>query len=242
MFTAEIFQRIRSRCLPEFESLLNRLDIRVDWSGDDEYRIYNRLYTDLTEKLCDKMKSRTIVEGYMSLLDLGGVTYEYGKYDELLDKVVANKVKILDAVRNGSENNSLQELTIEADIAKLFDNVKQFSIVEDIWNSLSRLIPKDKKGHSYHVACRDVETFKSKTEKLNPLLELDGNSITLREEDVAQWLKRKGECLRDGETQILCLKITRHASYRKEPPFTVDEAEDTLDILAQLNEIISLAR
>ena len=247
MFTAATFQLIRKNSSAEFETLLNRLGIETDWS-DEEFRVYEKTDGELTEKICDLLKSPTIIDGYMNLLDLGGVTYNYSETDsELLGKIVVNKDKILDAVRIPSAPENLDVLTIEADTAKPFDNPKRFSIVEDIWNSLKRLIPENKKGNSYYVAYHDVEAFKSETEKLNPLLELDGNSISIDADEVADFVKRKAELMHDGEEQIICLKIKKRVDCQKpfEPPkseFTLGEAEEALRILAQLNEIISLAR
>lgn len=98
MFTAATFQLIRKQ--PEFDTLLKKLSIKVDWAGD-EFRVYDRLDAELTKKICGLMKSPTIIDGYMSLLDLGGVAYDYSETDnELLRKIIANGYKILRRLEN----------------------------------------------------------------------------------------------------------------------------------------------
>lgn len=100
MFTAATFQLIRKNCQTEFEALLKKLSIKVDWVGD-EFRVYDKLDEELTKKICGLMKSPTIIDGYMSLLELGGIAYNYSETDnELLRKVIANGDKILRGLEN----------------------------------------------------------------------------------------------------------------------------------------------
>ena len=100
MFTAATFQLIRNNCQKELDTLLKKISIKVDWAGD-KFRVYDRLDAELTKKICGLMKSPTIIDGYMSLLDLGGVAYDYSETDnKLLGKVVANKEKILHGLEN----------------------------------------------------------------------------------------------------------------------------------------------
>lgn len=101
MFIAAEFQSMRRICLTELEKLLKILSIQVpDWSGD-EYRIYEKLDTELERKTCALMKSSSIIEGYTNLLKLGGIGYDFSELDsELLRKIVANKEKILRGLEN----------------------------------------------------------------------------------------------------------------------------------------------
>ena len=101
MFVAAEFQSMRRICLTELEKLLKIFSIQVpDWSGD-EYRIYEKLDTELERKTCALMKSSSIIEGYTNLLKLGGIGYDFSELDsELLRKIVANKEKILRGLEN----------------------------------------------------------------------------------------------------------------------------------------------
>ena len=101
MFVAAEFQSMRRLCLPELEKLLRTLSIYVpDWNGD-EYRIYEKIDTELERKICALMKSSSIIEGYAKLLKLGGIGYDFSELDsELLRKIVANGNKILRGLEN----------------------------------------------------------------------------------------------------------------------------------------------
>ena len=101
MFVAAEFQSMRRLCLPELEKLLRTLSIYVpDWNGD-EYRIYEKIDTELERKICALMKSSSIIEGYTKLLKLGGIGYDFSELDsELLRKIVANGNKILRGLEN----------------------------------------------------------------------------------------------------------------------------------------------
>ena len=100
MFTTATLQLMKKHCSTEFENLLGKLGIIPDWSGD-EFRVYDRLDSELTEKICGLMKSSTIIDGYMSLLDLSGVAYDYSETDnKLLRKIVTNGDKILRGLEN----------------------------------------------------------------------------------------------------------------------------------------------
>ncbi len=259
MFSTATLQLMKKHCSTEFENLLGKLGILPDWSGD-EFRIYDKLDAELTEKICGLMKSSTIIDGYMNFLDLGGIAYSYNNPDELLSKVVANKDKILDAVRKANEEYDLWQakwgnvspipekvdvFKIEADTAKPFDNPANNSWLKDFWNFVKkRLSDNDKHTNSYRVAYYNFEKYNTESKLL---LELDGQKSLIRVEDVGDWIKQN---LHYNETKIFCLKVTKdvECQEKKIPPapfksdFTFDEAKETLNILAQLNEILSLAR
>ena len=258
MFTLATFQLIRKNCQAEFEALLKKLSIKVDWAEHD------RLDAELTEKICGVMKSPTIIDGYMNLLDLGGIAYNYSELDnELLGKVIDNKEKILDAVRlRNAEYDSWQEkwgnasptpkkvevVQIKADTAKPFDNPVDESWLKEFWKFVKkRLSSEDRYTNSYRVAYHKFEECNTEAK---PLLALDGKNISVDINDVIDLIQKIAEQMRNDEEKILCLKIKKSVSYRPEEipsepsksDFTVDEAEYAFDILRQWNEILSLAR
>lgn len=266
MFTAATFQLIQKHCSTEFENLLGKLGIIPDWSGD-EFRIYDKLDADLTEKICGLMKSPTIIDGYMNLLDLGGIDYSYNEPDELLGKVVANKDKILAAVRKANKEYDLWQaewgnvspapekvdvFKIEADTARRFHNPKSTSKLKEAWDKIKawaeiKKLLSSTKSPDYHIAYQGIEGYVNDKRTPGILLELDEQKSLIRLEDVGDWIKQN---MRYNETKIFCLKVTKSVEYQAKeiPPapsksdFTVDEAKETLNILAQLNEILSLAR
>lgn len=95
MFTPTELQLIRKKSPTDFDALLSRLAIAIDNTSGDEYRIYEKIDDDLTRKLSALMKSPSVIAGYTTLLELGGIAYDYSQTDnELLAKIVANKNKI----------------------------------------------------------------------------------------------------------------------------------------------------
>ena len=96
MLNASEFQTIRAKCLADFENLLRNLSIAVpDWKNEDEYEIYERLDDEITKKLCRLMKSSSIIDGYIDLLKLGNIKYDFSETDnELLSKIISNRCKI----------------------------------------------------------------------------------------------------------------------------------------------------
>ena len=108
MFTAAEFRLIKSNCLPKMENLLTNLGIPIpNWNSGDEFQIYDKLDNDITNKICQLMKSSSIIDGYTMLLKIGELSYGYDETDnELLEKIVRNKEKII----QGVERNSSQVL------------------------------------------------------------------------------------------------------------------------------------
>ena len=105
MFTAADISLIRRKCLSDMESLLNLMKIPVpNWSSDDEFKLYDKLDDDITKKLCQLMKSPSIVDGYSNLLSLGNVKYDFGETNkEMLGKIVSNRDKIIQGAEQASK-------------------------------------------------------------------------------------------------------------------------------------------
>ena len=104
MFTADEFQLIRSHCLPDLEKFLKQISVPIpNWNSGDEFRIYDKVGDEITNKMCRLLKSNSVVEGYTKLLKLGNISYDFSEIDsELLNKVVTNKNKILQSLENFS--------------------------------------------------------------------------------------------------------------------------------------------
>ena len=110
MFTADEFQLIRSHCLPDLEKFLKQISVSIpNWNSGDEFKIYDKLGGEITSKMCRLLKSNSIVEGYTKLLKLGKIGYDFSETDnELLNKVVTNKNKILQGVENFSVSEPIE--------------------------------------------------------------------------------------------------------------------------------------
>lgn len=241
----------------ELETLLKELSIPVDWNGD-EYRIYEKIDPYITKEICDRMKSESIFNGYTNLLKLGDIPYDFSETDnELLDKIISNGDKILDAVRKTNEKYDLWKadwgnvspapekvdtFKIEIDTARRFYNPKSTSKLQEAWSKIKDYFSPPK-AFDYHVAYRDIEGYINDERTPGILLELDGQKSFIGVEEVSDWIKQN---LRYNETKIFCLKVTKGVEYQKKkippepsrPAFTVREAEDALKILLKINEII----
>lgn len=115
MFSEAEMQLIRANCLHEFEELLKRLSIPTPaWNAKDEFKIYDDVDADLTDRICKLMKSETPYDGYTNLLKLGSVPYDYSEaYNQLLGMVVANKDRILRGLERMPKYVEVEEETVE---------------------------------------------------------------------------------------------------------------------------------
>lgn len=97
MFTAAQFRKIRRNCPNEMEKLLGMLGIpSPDWQQEEEYAVYERLDNVIVEKVCKLLKSRSVIEGYISLLKMAGISYSFSETEtELLAKIVSHREDIL---------------------------------------------------------------------------------------------------------------------------------------------------
>ena len=258
MFSAAEMQLIRANCLPKFEALLKRLSIPIpDWNAGNEFRIrndnnYNEVDEELTKEICALMKSDTIIDGYTNLLKAGGISYDYSEsYNQLLDMIVTNRDKILDAIRNQnaarasweekyssmSRTETIEQLKIEVANVKPFNKFKLINRFDSI-----------KKDYSpYLLNAREaVDCCIGEVNNLSNLLEISGASFYF--ESVEDFIKAISEELRAGNTCNVNLKIKKVVERReKKIPlkpeasiFTLQEAQEALDVLAQVQEIILL--
>ena len=265
MFEAADMKLIRANpnCLQKFEELLIKLSIDDKAFPDDE-----ALDDRLTEKICDLMKSDTVIDGYTNLLKTGGIPYDYSEsYNQLLGMVVSNRDKILNAIRNqNTARSSWQEkyfsmprtetvelLDVQITTAKPFDTSEICAKLQRAKNSLRdnssgsglsfRSSSDPTKANARAIIGQCVEELGNKS--LMSLREwqnqnFDGIEEVIRKAALAQ--------LDEGKTNIICLKVKKIVKRRKKeiPPeplksmFTLHEAEKALDVLTQVREIILL--
>ena len=241
MFVAAEFQSMRRLCLPELEKLLRLLSISVpDWSSD-EYRIYEKIDTELERKICALMKSSSIIEGYTKFLKLGGVDYDFSELDsELLDKIISNGDKILATVREGNDKyNAWQNEW--GNVSRAPERNEVLSVdafdlpLDEIIFNLKTAKAFLKRGSQIGNAHAYISDCLS---KLEPKSEIPV-------EDICELLRKIAMPLHDGKERTICLKIKKRIqltekkipSAPQEPPFTDSEAEDALKILLKVNDI-----
>lgn len=96
MFTAAEFRIIREDCPEKLDSLLENLGIKKPvWNKDDEFKIYADLDDEIINKLCERMNSDSIIDGYTKLMILGDLHFDYSETDnELLATILKEQGKI----------------------------------------------------------------------------------------------------------------------------------------------------
>lgn len=100
MFTAKEIQLLRKRSPNKWAALLNTLSINdLDWTGRDEIRLASDLDDIITSNLSRLMKSESVIGGYIDLLNLGNVPFDYSETDnELLRKIIDKREVIQEGV------------------------------------------------------------------------------------------------------------------------------------------------
>ncbi len=96
MFTAAEFRLIRERCPKKLDGLLEKLNIpKPDWEAGNEFRNYEALDEKIVNRLCRLMKSDSIINGYVKLLELGGIAVDYSETDnQLLNQIISHMNEI----------------------------------------------------------------------------------------------------------------------------------------------------
>ena len=101
MFTAAEFKLIREDCPEKLDSLLENLGIKKPvWNKDDEFKIYADLDDEIIKKLCEKMNSDSIIDGYTKLMTLGDLHFDYSETDnELLATILKEHEQIQERLK-----------------------------------------------------------------------------------------------------------------------------------------------
>ncbi|MBO6179362.1 MAG: hypothetical protein J6O04_09315 [Selenomonadaceae bacterium] len=106
MFSAAELKLIRENCPDDLLLLLKKLNVKIpDWENNDEFKIADNLYDEITANLSGLMKSKSVISGYTDLLILGNIPYKYSETDyALLNKVVENKNAIIKGATQPKKN------------------------------------------------------------------------------------------------------------------------------------------
>ena len=101
MFTAAEYRLIREDCPKKLDSLLENLKIeKPTWNEGEEFEIYAKLDDEIISKLCEKMDSESIIDGYTKLMKLGNLHFDYSETDnELLATILNKREKIQECLQ-----------------------------------------------------------------------------------------------------------------------------------------------
>ena len=98
MFTAADFKLIQRICLTDLFQLLTLLNIdhqKMSFTSGDEFEKYSDLDKEIDKKICAKLNSTSVLEGYTKLLDRGKIPFNLSETRiELLKKILSNREKI----------------------------------------------------------------------------------------------------------------------------------------------------
>lgn len=89
MFTAAEFRSMRKNCPEKFENLLQKLEIdQPSFENEDEFTIYESLDRKISERICEILHSEDIISGYVKLLRLGQVDFDFSESEDSLIKKI----------------------------------------------------------------------------------------------------------------------------------------------------------
>ena len=89
MFTAAEFRSMRKNCPEKFENLLRKLEIdQPSFETEDEFTIYESLDRKISEQICEILRSEDIISGYVNLLRLGQVDFDFSESEDSLIKKI----------------------------------------------------------------------------------------------------------------------------------------------------------
>ena len=125
MFTATEFRLIGVKCLPDLQNLLAMLNIpEPNWDSGNEFKIYEKLDDEIVKRVCQLMKSESIIDGYTKLMAFGDLKFKYSETDnELLAKILQNKEKVMRGATQAV--HSAQETITESQPQKIQKTIEK---------------------------------------------------------------------------------------------------------------------
>ena len=281
MFTSTELRNLKSKYKEDLVELLNKLDLTdisatltsvIEEDGKDEFQSYDDYYeldSKITLKVCDNLKSDSIIDGYTKLLKIGKVTFNYDETDnELLNKIIENKQRIIDGNVDILEQAKLQALMPQSQVEqKSIDKSEEIFMSLSLLNKYSHFSLKKKFNDFYDFIRPILDKFKiskkveDSIKNLRFTIDLSDNflikgerikidSINDIEEIIKEQLSRKNY----GEPVSICIEARKLPQTIKtepepvkptpppvkEPPFTQEELEKVFDLLKTINKIAKI--
>ena len=264
MFNAAEFRTIKNNCLSEMEELLKFLSISVPiWDSGDEYGLYRQLDEEITRKVCELMKSSSIIEGYSYLLKLGNISYDFSETDnDLLNKIVDNSSMIINnyisSVNNQQpieriQSEPVEQINVSFSQVKTLDNSELDKVLKEANECYANFSGSNLSVNLKYVLNKlgnIIDIFnnpnrmerQSKKVNVGKLLEITGTQYKYTLEDFTKEIKSK---LHAGDSTSFYIKISKEIVNQEkmilEPPpqplLDKQEVERILTILEQVNKI-----
>ena len=276
MFTAAEFRLIKSKQKKDLENLLIKLDLHemsIKWSNiandnsKNEFQFYAELDNKIIENICDNLKSESVIDGYIKLLKIGNITFNYGETDnEILNKIVVNKQKIIDGNNRIIEESKVQPPSTQPEIKqKKFDESEdiefQFlnarTMTDVLYDKFCpeggplNAILKNKISYSKKQV-KNILSFDDKG-KIFIINEDEPRIYRLSEDGISRYISEKLKEKQEGESVLICIKAkkrlptntiesdqieTTPISTKINPPFSEKELYNIFEILELINRIV----
>ena len=276
MFTAAEFRLIKSKQKKDLEDLLIKLGLSEmsiklsnisNDTSNNEFQFYAELDNKITENICANLKSESIIDGYNKLLKVGNINFNYGETDnDLLNKIVVNKQKIIDG-----NNRIIEESKIQPPITQL--EVKQKSIDESEDIEFQFLNARTVTDVLYNKFCPEggplnailknkISYYKGQVEnilsfdgkgKIFVIKEDDPRIYRISEDSIGRHISKQLAEKQEGESVLICIEAkklpkiiktepdlvkTTPPPVKVEPPFTQEELNKVFDLLETINKIV----
>ena len=217
MFTAADFKLIQRMCPMDLMRLLNLLDIESDkmnFKIGDEFENYENLDAEIDKKICAKLKSSSLIEGYAKLLDCGMIEFQLNEtMNELLKKILDNQEKI-----------KVTKSYTPPNFKCTFKRAKRFTLPTNVLDYVRRATGKKEITSSIIVQKEEFPVSFNTKDKIKKILEEDSQ---LRNYDIEEIAISVIISSNPRKTDLGYIEINR----------STDWDEDIFEILSQVNTI-----
>lgn len=183
MFTPSDFKLIQRICPTDLLQLLNLLGIdnqKMNFAGDNEFEKYEDLDAAIEEKICAKLQSKSVLEGYAKLLDSGRVAYSSSETRiELLKKILANREKIQAPNSYGKVQSDFKvtfSTVEERSILNFNDSAEVLTSIKENWKDIPKQL-------TLTARKKELSVSKATESKIKKILkeELDSSGLDIEE-------------------------------------------------------------
>ena len=280
MFTSTELRNLKSKYKEDLVELLNKLDLTdlsaalsnvIEEDGKNDFQSYDDYYdldNKITSKVCDNLKSDSIIDGYTKLLKIGKVNFNYDETDnELLNKIIENKQRIIDGNNEIIEQTKCQAVMpqpqveqksvdksekIEIKCSKL-SSCRYFGLKEKFYSFRNFVVNKAR----FSIKDRDegqslLDTLTAKIDLTSNLMVKNDEFVTTSIDDLKEIISQQLKSKTEGESILICIEARKLPQIIKtkpepvkptpppikEPPFTQEELEKVFDLLETINKIV----
>jgi len=230
MFTAAEFRLICEDCPEKLDSLLENLGIKKPaWNKDDEFKIYADLDDEIINKLCERMNSDSIIDGYTKLMTLGDLHFDYSETDnELLATILKEQEKIQERLKEKIiESKKISALPpADEPVESDYSDVEIVFSRADFEFGISKLVLKNREKLKFH---QDLATQIKNL--VCDCLRKEGNYNVVKAIEIS--VKTENVTYRPKFSTS-----QKNTAQPEKPPFTQNEFSEVVKSLSLVEDII----